>query len=68
MARSAYIYFVRIKNDRSLLGCFTVKREARTWAKRWCGEHYPLERLQLSSMHDGLNRDKKETAIPWDKP
>jgi hypothetical protein len=66
MARSAYIYLVRIKETDALLGCFTVKHEARTWADRWCGPTYPLERLQLSSMRDGFD-DKKETVIPWEK-
>jgi hypothetical protein len=66
MARSQYIYFVRIKATGDLLGAFTVKHEARTWAKNWCGPIYPLERLQLSSMRDGIGCDKTETPIAWE--
>jgi hypothetical protein len=64
MARSQYIYFVRYNACRTLLGAFTVKYEAVTWAKR--ESKHPLEHLQLSRMADGLHGDKTETVIPWE--
>ena len=53
MARSAYIYLVRIKATGTLIGAFTVKHEARTWTDRWRGGVYLLDDLQLSRMPDG---------------
>lgn len=67
MARSCYVYLVRIKETTALLGCFTVKHEANTWARKWCGELYPLDRLQLTSMRDGIHGDKTELIVPWDR-
>ncbi len=66
MARSHYIYLVRFKATKALIGAFTVKQEAITWAKRWCGDIWPLEKLQLSSMRDGLLENvKEEKVLPW---
>lgn len=63
MARSQYIYFVRYRQCDTLLGAFTVKREACTWAIEYSG--YPLESLKLSSMRDGIT-DKIEQDIDWE--
>jgi hypothetical protein len=63
MARAQYIYLVRYKQCGTLLGAFTVKHEAHTWAKDHAG--HPLEALQLSSMRDGVYGDKTESNINW---
>ncbi len=71
MARSAYIYLVRIKATGTLIGAFTVKHEARTWTDRWRGGVYLLDDLQLSRMPDGGYANflisKEETKIEWEK-
>jgi hypothetical protein len=64
MARSAYIYFVRYRECGTLLGAFTVKKEANQWAEFHSG--HPLHALKLSSMRDGLGYDKDEKEIEWD--
>jgi len=61
MARAHYIYLVRLKASGRLLGAFTVKHEAHTWAE--LSEHL-LDALQLSSMRDGIN-EKTETPRDW---
>ena len=65
MARSHYIYFVRMKACGTLLAAFTVKHEAHTWAKRESKQ--PLEHLQLSKMRDGIHGDKTEDRLDWDQ-
>ena len=64
MARSQYIYFVRYRQCNTLLGAFTVKREARIWATDYSG--HPLESMKLSSMRDGV-MDKIEQDIDWEQ-
>jgi hypothetical protein len=63
MPRSHYIYLVRYNACGTVLGAFTVKREAEEWALRESG--HPLEHMQLSSMKDGVWADKTEKPIPW---
>ena len=60
--RSTYIYLIRYKACRTVLGGFTVKHEARTWAKT-CG--HPLDHLQLTRMRDGISYDIDEQDLPW---
>ena len=63
--RSKYIYLIRIRSTDALLGCFTVKEEARLWAeKHWVNQYYPIERLKLSCMENGLG-DKSERETNW---
>ena len=69
MARAHYIYLIRHQlpghpSDRELLGAFTVKHEAITWAKR-CP--HPLTHIRLSRMRDGTTSHKVEEIIPWDE-
>lgn len=73
MARSVYIYLVRYKLKLpgnktnacgTLLGAFTVKHEAVTWATFKSG--HPLEHMSLSAMRDGAYADKTERIIPWE--
>jgi hypothetical protein len=64
MARSHYIYLIRAKDSNTLLGGFTVKHEAHTWADRESKQ--PRSNLQLYRMQDGLNKTKTEEATPWD--
>ena len=64
MARSQYIYLIRYKACRTVLGGFTVKHEAHAWAKRTSG--HPIEYLQLTQMRDGIGYDKDEKDIAWD--
>ena len=64
MPRSHYIYLVRYNACGTVLGAFTVKREAVEWATRESG--HPLEHLQLSSIKDGVWADKTEKPIPWE--
>lgn len=63
MARSHYIYLIRLKESDKLLAAFTVKHEADSWAVRHSG--LPLDALQLSLMRDGLHVDKTEKVIPF---
>lgn len=63
MARSQYIYLIRDQATLRLLGCFTVKHEADSWAVRHSG--YLLDDLQLSRMLDGLHVNKAEELIPF---
>jgi len=64
MPRSHYIYLVRYNACGTVLGAFTVKREAHEWALRESG--HPLEHMQLSSIKDGVWADKTEKPIPWE--
>ena len=64
MPRSHYIYLVRYNACGTVLGAFTVKREAHEWALRESG--HPLEHMQLSSIKDGVWADKTEKLIPWE--
>ena len=61
MPRSHYIYLVRYNACGTVLGAFTVKREAVEWATRESG--HPLEHLQLSSIKDGVWADKTESTF-----
>jgi len=63
MARSTYIYFVRMNATDQLLGAFTVKHEAVMWAVRVSKQ--PLEHMHLSAMRDGLYGNKSEKRVPW---
>lgn len=67
MARSQYIYLLRYllpgsPSDKEVLATFTVKYEAKQWAKL-C--QHPLTHLRLSRMRDGLTYHKAEEIIPW---
>lgn len=67
MARASQIYLLRYSlpgspSDRELLAGFTVKYEAKQWAKL-CP--HPLTHLRLSRMRDGLTYHKAEEVIPW---
>ena len=65
MARAGYIYHIREIGDTTLLGSFTVKHEAHTWADRFSG--HPREALQLSRARDGVHAEgKSEVLVPWD--
>jgi len=64
MARSQYIYLIRLKVSGRLLAGFTVKGEARTWAERKSGRQ--LEAMQLLRMRDGVTGDKTEVPTSWD--
>jgi hypothetical protein len=63
-ARSQYIYLIRYKACRTVLGGFTVKHEAHTWAQNTSG--HPIAHLQLTRMRDGIGYMKDEEDIPWD--
>lgn len=63
MPRSKYIYFVRKRVSTQLLGVFTVKREANSWAfiNGWTPDN-----AALSRMRDGVGEDEyPETEIDW---
>lgn len=66
MARSTYIYHVRGKRHKNLLGSFTVKYEACTWVER---KGWNTEDLELSRMRDGIDLTdpigKHEELIEW---
>lgn len=65
MPRAKYIYLVRLKDTRELVGAFTVKREAREWADR---SIWPLDELELSAMQDGCRIEimgKHEGCREW---
>ena len=64
MARSSYIYLIRLKGCGDVVGAFTVKKEANTWAVEKSG--YPLESMSLSSMRDGIHANKTEKPLPWE--
>lgn len=63
MARSKYIYLVRLKATDEVLASFTVKHEADRWAVRYSG--HLLDDLQLSHIRDGLHDNKTEEVIPF---
>lgn len=61
-----YIYFVRHLESAELLGAFSTKADAKTWAKDHSG--FTRAELKLSKMPDGLgiNGAKTEVTISWD--
>lgn len=64
MARSSYVYVVRTQTCGSILGCYTVKKEA-----VWCAFDYQegdLSNLELVRFRDGafLSADSG-TVIDW---
>ena len=64
MARSQYIYLIHTNASGTMLGAFTVKHEANSWAD--LESRQPLEHMRLTRMEDGIHGDKTETPVPWD--
>ena len=66
MARAGYIYLIRGKLHKNLLGAFTVKHEARTWVHT---QGWHIDDLELSRMRDGICSKspigKEEELIEW---
>jgi hypothetical protein len=63
MARSTYIYLIRSAiNPATVLGAFTVKREANLWALQ---NGYGPQCARLSRIRDGICDRKDEEEIPW---
>lgn len=65
MARATYIYLIRAFEDGRLVGCFTVRHDAVTWAMR---NGWGPENANLCRMRDGAYSEKDETEIPWPTP
>lgn len=64
MASRTLIYLIRLTDNHELVGAFSSKQLARTWAKR---SVYALDQLELSAIYDGLGEivGKSEFCREW---